>query len=114
MKEGRAEKRSAFRRMHPDSLLVTHLHDLRDAVRTVRARRPFHIDAWVVLPDHMHTVWTLPDDDTDYSGRWKAIKIAFAKSLPKTERPGSVASGNTPFVTNRTMWRMSITFTSIL
>ncbi|MDB5799217.1 MAG: transposase [Rhodocyclales bacterium] len=66
-------------------LLVDHIDLLRDAVRAVRARRPFHIDAWVVLPDHMHTVWTLPEDDTDYSGRWKAIKIAFAKGLPKTE-----------------------------
>jgi len=72
------------------SLLFTHIQDLRDAVRTVRARRPFHIDAWVVLPDHMHAVWTLPDDDTDYSGRWKAIKIAFAKSLPKAERLSAV------------------------
>jgi putative transposase len=67
------------------ALLVTHIDALREAVRTVRARHPFHIDAWVVLPDHMHAVWTLPADDTDYSGRWKAIKIAFAKALPKSE-----------------------------
>jgi REP-associated tyrosine transposase len=62
-----------------------HIDALRDAVRTVRDRRPFHIDAWVVLPEHMHAVWTLPIDDADYSGRWKAIKIAFSKMLPKTE-----------------------------
>ena len=68
------------------SLLVTHIDALRDAVRTVRTRHPFHIDAWAVLPDHLHAVWTLPADDVDYSARWKAIKIAFAKSLPKTER----------------------------
>lgn len=68
-----------------NTLLVSHVDALRDAVRKVRAARPFHIDAWVVLPDHMHAVWTLPSDDTDYSGRWKAIKIAFAKALPKTE-----------------------------
>jgi putative transposase len=67
------------------ALLVVHIHALRDAVRMVRNRRPFHIDAWVVLPDHMHAIWTLPADDADYSGRWKAIKIAFAKTLPQTE-----------------------------
>ena len=66
-------------------LLVEHVELLRDAVRAVKARRPFHIDAWVVLPDHLHAVWTLPEGDADYSGRWRAIKIAFAKSLPKTE-----------------------------
>jgi putative transposase len=67
-------------------LLVEHIDAFREAVRQVRARKPFHIDAWVVLPDHAHCVWTLPPGDTDYSSRWKAIKIAFAKSLPKTER----------------------------
>ena len=67
------------------ALLVSLIGALRDAVRKVRAARPFHVDAWVVLPDHMHAVWTLPPGDSDYSARWKAIKIAFAKALPKTE-----------------------------
>jgi putative transposase len=43
--------------------------------------RPFKIDAWVVLPDHMHCLWTLPEGDFDFLGRWRAIKIAFSKSL---------------------------------
>ncbi|CAI08005.1 putative transposase, fragment [Aromatoleum aromaticum EbN1] len=72
------------------STLVTHVDALREAVRKVRAHRPFHIDAWVVLPDHMHAVWTLPPDDSDYPARWKAIKIAFAKTLPKTEELSAV------------------------
>jgi putative transposase len=66
-------------------LLVDHIDVLREAVRGVRRSRPFHIDAWVVLPEHMHTVWTLPDGDADYSGRWLAIKKAFSKGLPHTE-----------------------------
>ena len=41
-------------------LLTDHIDLLRLAVRQVRTRRPFHIDAWVVLPDHMHCIWTLP------------------------------------------------------
>ncbi|MEX0732454.1 MAG: transposase [Aquisalimonadaceae bacterium] len=66
-------------------LLLEHIDAFRAAVRQARAKRPFRIDAWVVLPDHTHCIWTLPEGDTDYSSRWKAIKIAFAKSLPRTE-----------------------------
>jgi putative transposase len=62
-------------------LLVTQIDLLRDAVRRVRARAPFHIDARVVLPDHMHCLWTLPEDDADFPGRWRAIKTAFVKCL---------------------------------
>jgi len=43
-----------------NTLLVDQVDALRDAVRKVRAARPFHIDAWVVLPDHIHAIWTLP------------------------------------------------------
>ena len=68
-----------------NDLLVRHINVLHGAVGRVKQARPFHIDAWVVLPDHMHCVWTLPDGDVDYSGRWKAIKIRFAKALPPTE-----------------------------
>ena len=71
-------------------LLVDHLDSFRDAVRKVRAQRPFHIDAWVVLPDHTHCVWTLPPGDDNFSARRKAIKIAFAKTLPNTERLSAV------------------------
>jgi len=66
-------------------LLITHINALRAAVRNTRQRQPFHIDAWVVLPDHLHCKWTLPEHDDDYSSRWRAIKKAFSKSIPKTE-----------------------------
>ena len=91
------------------TLLVTHVDALRNAVRKVRTRQPFHIDAWVVLPDHMHAVWTLPPDDTDYPGRWKAIKIAFAKTLPKTERisPVRAAKGERA-IWQRRYWEHTI------
>jgi putative transposase len=46
--------------------LVTRIEVLRAAVQTTRAHAPFHIDAWVVLPVHMHCIWTLPPDDEDY------------------------------------------------
>ncbi|WP_312911451.1 REP-associated tyrosine transposase [Stutzerimonas nitrititolerans] len=67
------------------ALLVRHIDLLRDTVRATLTRHPFHIDAWVVLSDHMHCVWTLPDGDADFALRWKVIKFGFAKRLPKTE-----------------------------
>ena len=65
--------------------LVRNIEALRQAVRVTRASRPFKIDAWVVLPDHMHCIWTLPPGDADFPSRWKAIKIAFSKALPRCE-----------------------------
>src|SRR5579872_411922 len=56
------------------SLLTDHIDALREAIRAARTRHPFHIDAWVVLPEHMHCVWTLPPTDADFSKRWKEIK----------------------------------------
>jgi putative transposase len=73
-------------------LLVRHIDELREAVRVTKRERPFHIDAWVVLPDHMHAIWTLPEGDSDFSNRWKAIKIRFVKSIPATERRSMVRS----------------------
>jgi putative transposase len=72
------------------NLPVAHIDPLRDAVRRLRARAPFRVDAWVILPDHMHCLWRLPQRDADFPGRWRAIKIAFAKSLPTCE-PRSAA-----------------------
>jgi putative transposase len=66
-------------------LLTREIALLRETVRATRARHPFHIDAWVVLPDHMHCLWTLPMGDADFALRWKVIKFAFAKRLPITE-----------------------------
>ncbi|MGK7752200.1 MULTISPECIES: REP-associated tyrosine transposase [unclassified Roseovarius] len=62
-------------------LLVDEIERLRAAVRQTRAERPFHIDAWVVLPDHLHAIWTLPEGDADFSTRWGAIKARFTRSL---------------------------------
>jgi putative transposase len=72
------------------SLLTDNIELLRNAIRTTRRARPFHIDAWVVLPDHMHCIWTLPEGDADYASRWKAIKTAFSKALPHTESLSAV------------------------
>jgi putative transposase len=52
---------------------------LRDAISDCRSRYPFNIDAWVLLPDHLHCVWTLPETDRNYSRRWSIIKRRFTQ-----------------------------------
>ena len=63
------------------NLLVREVEVLRRAVRETRRERPFTVDAWVVMPDHMHAVWRLPDGDADYSTRWGAIKGRFTRDI---------------------------------
>jgi len=75
---------------YPNDLLVRHIDILRSEVRAVREKRPFVIDAWVVLPDHLHCVWTLPQGDDDFTNRWRLIKQGFSKALPITERRSAV------------------------
>lgn len=66
-------------------LLTTHIEMLREATRSVRQRHPFEIIAMVVMPDHLHAIWRLPDEDADYPTRWALIKAGFSRNLPKTE-----------------------------
>lgn len=66
-------------------LLVAHIAELREVVRGVRRRWPFHIDAWAILPEHMHCLWTLPDGDDDFPRRWRELKMGFSKALPSVE-----------------------------
>ena len=61
----------------------------REAVRKVRQARPFEIVAMVVMPDHLHAIWTLPDGDADFSLRWSLIKAAFSRKIPKVEIIGA-------------------------
>jgi putative transposase len=67
-------------------LLIDNIDALREATRWTLQRYPFHVDAFVVLPDHLHTIWTLPPHDADFSMRWRMIKVRFARAIPKTER----------------------------
>ena len=65
-------------------LLVERIEALRAAMREVRARHPFVIDAWVVLPNHLHFIWTLPDGDRAYPMRWPRIKTRFTVRIAAT------------------------------
>jgi putative transposase len=53
---------------------------LRTVIREAMTRWPFRWDAIVVLPDHLHAIWTLPSGDEDYSRRWGWIKKEFTKA----------------------------------
>ncbi len=60
-------------------LTIDHNIDrLRAAFQREQEKCPFNIDAIVILPDHLHTVWTLPEGDCNYSGRWNQIKRYFS------------------------------------
>lgn len=90
-------------------LLTSHIEALREAFASVRAERPFVIDAMVVLPDHLHCIWTLPPDDADFSSRWHAIKARFSRSIPKGERssPRRTAKGERG-IWQRRFWEHAI------
>ncbi|MEI2797270.1 hypothetical protein V8246_16585 [Pseudoxanthomonas sp. F11] len=67
-------------------LLVDHIDLLRGAIRYVRRRHPFYIDAMVVLPDHLHAILTLPSGDADFPLRWRLMKTWLSRHLPHGER----------------------------
>ena len=67
-------------------LLVEKIDALRSAFRRVRERRPFQVEAAVILPDHLHCIWRLPDGDGDFSIRWNLIKGGFSRRMGKKER----------------------------
>lgn len=65
---------------------------LKDSIRKVQTNHPFKLSALCLLPDHLHCIWQMPDDDNDYSTRWSLIKNFFSnkyiyeggKELPQT------------------------------
>lgn len=102
---------------------------LKAVFRSVMAAHPFLVDAMVVLPDHIHCLWTLPADDLDFSTRWRLIKTAFTRqcgarhtSLPSAARLAKKnrLSGNSGFGNIKSgkrrisgaMWNISITIRS--
>jgi putative transposase len=67
------------------TMLTERIEALREAVQWTLQRYPFQTDAFVVLPDHVHAVWTLPPSDADFSIRWRMIKSRFTRLLPKKD-----------------------------
>jgi putative transposase len=67
------------------SLLTKHIELLRHAFEYTRERHSFTVEAIVILPEHIHAIWTLPEGDNDFSLRWRLIKTVFSRSLPQAE-----------------------------
>lgn len=63
-------------------LLTRHIDLLRQVTALTRQQHPLRINAWVVLPDHMHCLWTLPDGDLDHDRRWLMLRHQFTRGLP--------------------------------
>ena len=90
-------------------LLVEQVALLRHAFRYVRRRHPFDIHAVVVLPDHLHSIWTLPEGDSDFALRWRLIKSAFSRGLPVDERiSASRASKGERGIWQRRYWEHTL------
>jgi putative transposase len=68
------------------TLLADRIELLRHAVQRVRAHHPFEIDACIVLPDHLHCIWTLPDGDSAFHRRWRLVKLLVSRGVPPAER----------------------------
>jgi len=71
------------------ALLVEHVSVLRLVIQKVRSVHPFKIQAIVILPDHLHTIWTLPPGDADYYTRWSLIKAGFSRGISSGEQVSS-------------------------
>ena len=71
---------------HENHLLTNNIDVLRQIFRKVKATHPFEIDAIVLLPEHLHCIWTLPQCDADYRTRWYLIKAWFSRAIPSGER----------------------------
>ena len=69
----------------PNQLLVEKIDLLRNAFEYTKQRYPFRMDAVVILPDHLHCIWTLPQADADFSTRWKLLKGYFSRHIAKGE-----------------------------
>jgi len=74
--------------------LVDHIGELKEAWHWTKARLPFSSPAWVVLPDHIHCIWKLPEGDANYGLRWSLLKshftrtVAMHKIVPRGQRKG--------------------------
>ena len=66
-------------------LLVDRIDALRTAYRSTCQNHPFRTDAVVVLPEHLHVLWTLPPGDADFATRWALIKARFSRSIENNE-----------------------------
>lgn len=86
-----------------EPILVENIGKLREAFNIVMKDRPFVIDSHVILPDHLHMIWTLPEANADYPTRWRLIKQYFSKLMDKS--PNEVISTVRARKKERQIWQ---------
>src|SRR5882757_4119085 len=89
-------------------LLIGKIERLRRAYRAVQESRPFETVAICVLPDHIHAVWALPEDDKDFATRWGLIKSAFSPGLETQPRSQSKVAKREKGIWQRRYWEHAI------
>ncbi len=90
------------------SLLVDHIELLRAAFRAARGKKPFTVDAIVILPEHLHAVMTLPSGDADFSDRWRQIKSYFTRGLVAAGAPLSANHRGEYALWQRRFWEHTV------
>ena len=78
---------------------------LREAIRRIQTKRPFETVATVLLPDHLHCIWTLPHRDSDYSTRWQQIKEGFTRAFLNAGGEEAVTSESRHNRRERAVWQ---------
>ncbi|MHC2250623.1 putative transposase [Bradyrhizobium embrapense] len=90
------------------SLLVDNIELLRTAFRAARGKKPFTVDAIVILPEHLHAVMTLPSGDADFSDRWRQIKSYFTRGLVAAGAPLSANHRGEYALWQRRFWEHTV------
>ena len=81
------------------------LEVLRTIIAEVQKDYPFILDAWAFLPDHLHCLWTLPPEETDYSKRWGIIKARFTKVISPEAGRSALLTGSKIRQRESTIWQ---------
>lgn len=89
-------------------LLVEEIERLRHAYRQTQHARPFQTLAICILPDHLHAIWALPEDDADFAGRWSLLKSTFTRQLPAQPQNPSQVSKREKGIWQRRYWEHQI------
>jgi putative transposase len=89
--------------------LVRNVDRLRQVYAIAQKRYPFNTVAICVLPDHLHAIWSLPPDDTDFSRRWSLIKREFSRVFPASaDRSRSKIARREKGIWQRRYWEHTI------
>jgi putative transposase len=86
-----------------NGILIENIDHLRLSFRKVKEDHPFKFEAVVVLPDHLHCIWTLPENAADFGKRWNLVKANFSRAIP----PGTTepVSGSRQRRGERAIWQ---------